>query len=66
MFATLALASGASASLRCFLRTISPVNIGKTYVKDVRVVVNELIIQLRTAAVDGTPVTRTSTFSRIG
>ena len=46
--------------------SISPVNIGKTYVRDVRVVGNELIIQLRTTAVDGTPVTRTNTFSRIG
>ena len=46
--------------------SISPVNIGKTYVRDVRVVGNELIIQLETAAVDGTAIIRTNTFFRIG
>ncbi len=46
--------------------SISPVNIGKTYVRDVRVVGNELLIQLETAAVDGTAITRTNTFFRIG
>jgi hypothetical protein len=46
--------------------SISPVNIGKTYVREVRVVNNELIIQLKTTAVDGTAITRTNTFSRIG
>ena len=33
--------------------SISPINIGKTYVREVRVVNNELIIQLKTTAVDG-------------
>ncbi len=46
--------------------SISPVNIGKTYVREVRVVNNELIIQLKTTAVDGTAITRTNTFSRVG
>jgi len=46
--------------------SISPVNIGKTYVREVRVVNNELIIRLKTTAVDGTAITRTNTFSRIG
>jgi hypothetical protein len=46
--------------------SIAPDNIGATYVRDVRVVDNELIIQLHTTAVDGTPITRTNTFSRIG
>jgi hypothetical protein len=46
--------------------SISPVNIGSTYVRDVRVVENELIIQLDTTAVDGTAITRTNTFFRIG
>jgi hypothetical protein len=46
--------------------SISPVNIGKTYVREVRVVNNELIIQLKTTAVDGTAITRTNAFSRIG
>ena len=45
---------------------ISSANVGDTYVRDVRVVDNELIIQLHTAAVDGTAITRTNTFSRIG
>ena len=46
--------------------SISPVNVGKTYIREVRVVGNELIIQLKTTAVDGTAITRTNTFSRIG
>jgi hypothetical protein len=46
--------------------SISPVNIGKTYVRDVRVVGNELLVQLKTTAVDGTAITRTNTFSRVG
>ena len=44
--------------------SISPANVGKTYVRDARVVDNELIIQLQTTAVDGTAITRTNTFSR--
>ena len=43
--------------------SISPNNIGNSYVRDVRVVGNELIIQLQTTAVDGTAITRTNTFS---
>jgi hypothetical protein len=46
--------------------SISPINIGKTYVRDVRVVGNELLVQLKTTAVDGTAITRTNTFSRVG
>jgi hypothetical protein len=46
--------------------SISPINIGKTYVREVRVVNNELIIQLKTTAVDGTAITRTNTFFRVG
>jgi hypothetical protein len=46
--------------------SISPANLGDTYVRDVRVVDNELIIQLQTTAADGTAITRTNTFSRIG
>jgi Lipocalin-like domain len=46
--------------------SISPANVGKTFVRDVRVVDNALIIQLNTTAVDGTAITRTNTFSRIG
>ncbi len=45
---------------------ISSANVGDTYVRDVRVADNELIIQLHTTAVDGTAITRTNTFSRIG
>ncbi len=46
--------------------SISHANIGSTYVRDVRVAGNELIVQLHTTAVDGTAVTRTNTFSRVG
>ena len=46
--------------------SISPENIGATYVRNVRVVHNELIIQLDTTALDGTAVMRSNTFSGIG
>ncbi len=46
--------------------SISPGNVGKTYVRNVRVVNNQLIIQLETTTIDGTAVTRTNTFSRVG
>ena len=46
--------------------SISPVNIGKTFIRDVRVAGSELIIQLKTTAVDGTAITRTNAFSRVG
>ena len=46
--------------------SISPANIGDTYVRGVRVVGNELIIQLHTTGIDGTAIIRTNTFSRIG
>ena len=46
--------------------SISPANLGNTYIRAARVVGNELIIQLETTAVDGTAITRTNTFSRIG
>jgi hypothetical protein len=46
--------------------SISPANVGDTYVRHVRVEGNELIIQLQTTAADGTPITRTNTFSRVG
>ena len=46
--------------------SISPANIGDTYVRGVRMVGNELIIQLHTTGIDGTAIIRTNTFSRIG
>lgn len=45
--------------------SISPSNIGGEFVRDIRVIDNNLIIQLPTTAADGTPITRTLTFSRI-
>ena len=45
--------------------SISPSNLGSTFVRDVRVLENELVIQLPTTAVDGTPVTRTLIFTRL-
>jgi Lipocalin-like domain len=46
--------------------SISPANIGDTYVRNVRVLDDELIIRLETTAIDGTAITRTNTFSHIG
>jgi hypothetical protein len=45
--------------------SISPANIGAKFVRDVRVIGNELIIRLATAAPDGTPVTRTLRWTRL-
>jgi Lipocalin-like domain len=45
---------------------ISPANVGDTYMRDARVVGDELIVQLQTTTLDGTAITRTNTFSRIG
>ena len=45
---------------------ISPANVGDTYVRDARVVGDELIVQLQTTTLDGRAITRTNTFSRIG
>ena len=44
----------------------SPANVGSTYVRDVRVIDDELFIQLQTTTTDGTPITRTNTFTRVG
>jgi len=46
--------------------SISPANIGATYIRDARVVGDELFIRLQTSALDGTAITRTNTFFRIG
>jgi hypothetical protein len=46
--------------------SISRINIGKTFIREARVVGNELIIQLKTTSVDGRAITRTNTFSRVG
>ncbi|HLW34750.1 MAG TPA: lipocalin-like domain-containing protein [Chthoniobacterales bacterium] len=44
--------------------SISPANIGNVYVRNVRVTGDELIVQLETTTLDGTPIRRTNTFSR--
>ena len=46
--------------------SISHDNVGKTYVRNVRVIDNELFIQLQTTTTDGTPITRTNRFTRVG
>ena len=46
--------------------SIAPSNIGSTFVRDIRVLDNELTIQLPTTAFDGTAVTRTLVFTRVG
>jgi hypothetical protein len=45
--------------------SISPSNIGSSFVRDIRVLNNELIIRLSTTAADGTAITRTLTFLRL-
>jgi hypothetical protein len=45
--------------------SISPDNVGKTFVRAARVTDNDLIIQLETTTIDGTAITRTNTFSLI-
>src|SRR4029453_16080815 len=42
--------------------SISPVNIGKTYVRDVRAVGTELLVQLKTTAIGDIAITRTNSF----
>jgi hypothetical protein len=44
---------------------LTPSNIGKTFMREVRVVGDRLIIRLTTNAADGTPITRTLTFERL-
>ena len=46
--------------------SISPDNVGKTFVRAARVAGNDLIIQLETTTIDGLAITRTNTFSRVG
>lgn len=45
---------------------LTPTNIGQAFVRDIRVVDDRLWIQLKTKAVDGTPITRILTFTRDG
>ncbi len=45
--------------------SVSPANIGKVFVRHVRVHQDELTIRLATTATDGAAVTRTLTFGRI-
>jgi hypothetical protein len=44
--------------------TASAANIGRAFIRDIRATADRLWIQLRTMAADGTPITRTLTFSR--
>jgi hypothetical protein len=46
--------------------SISCINIAKTFIREARVMGNELFIQLKTTSVDGRTITRTNTFSRVG
>ncbi len=41
-------------------------NVGQVFTRDVRVVGDRLLIRLGTSAADGTPITRTLTFERVG
>jgi hypothetical protein len=44
---------------------VSKGRIGDTYIRSVRIVGDELIVQLQTTTLDGTPITSTNTFSRL-
>ena len=44
---------------------LTPSNIGKTFLREIRVVDGRLIIRLNTNAADGTPISRTLTFERL-
>ena len=46
--------------------SISPSNIGSTFIRDIRVHNDELVIQLRTTTEADVSITRTLTFSRLG
>ena len=45
--------------------SLAPSNIGRTFLREVRVVGDRLIIRLNTNAADGTPISRTLTFERL-
>ncbi|HTO23707.1 MAG TPA: lipocalin-like domain-containing protein [Spirochaetia bacterium] len=64
-FGTYVLDPGAGTIATTLDASVSPANIGKTFVRRVRVVNAELIIQLDTTAADGAAVTRTLRFSRL-
>ena len=64
-FGTYVLDPGAGTIATTLDGSVSPANIGKTFVRRVRVVDAELIIQLDTTAADGAAVTRTLRFSRL-
>ena len=64
-FGTYVLDSKAGTIATTLEASVSPANIGKTFVRRVRVVDAEMIIQLDTTAADGAPVTRTLRFSRL-
>jgi lipocalin-like protein len=46
--------------------SVSMANVGKVFEREIRVSGNLLWIRLSTTAFDGTPVTRTNTFERVG
>lgn len=43
---------------------LAPANVGATFIREIRVVGDRLLIRLATTAADGTPVTRTLTWER--
>jgi len=45
--------------------SLAPANIGKTFLREIRVVDGRLVIRLHTNAADGTPISRTLTFERL-
>jgi hypothetical protein len=65
-FGTYSVDEGAGTLTTHLQGSISTDNVGKTYVRHVRVSDNKLIIQLETTTVDGIAITRTNTFLRVG
>jgi hypothetical protein len=45
--------------------SLAPANIGKTFLREIRVVDGRLVIRLNTNAADGTPISRTLKFEKL-
>lgn len=63
-FGTYTIDEAASTLTTTIEGSISPANIEAVYVRDIRIVDDELFVQLQTTTLDGTPVSRTNTFVR--
>ncbi|HET9941682.1 MAG TPA: lipocalin-like domain-containing protein [Candidatus Eisenbacteria bacterium] len=64
-FGTYELDAGRGTVVVTLEAALTPANIGKTFLREIRVVDGRLIIRLNTDAADGTPISRTLTFERL-